>query len=158
MDDTKKVLNIIKNSLIKRKESNIPKLLKNIYLQIDDEDEMSKFEKKLSQIGFSSYSIETVTIKPIYIPSFEKRTLKKYNNNILNVSEYMEDVKKSLESLSSTKNEQSISSFMKYIDNLNMALDGKMNFDAQGIIQDLNDEYDVCYQTWENKKKMNYYL
>jgi len=158
LDDTKKVLNIIKNSLKKMRESNIPKILKTIYLQIDDEDEMSKFEKKLSQIGFSSNSIETVTIKPIYIPSFEKRTLKKYNNNILNVSEYMEDVKKSLESLSSTKNEQSISSFMKYIDNLNMALDGKMNFDAQGIIQDLNDEYDVCYQTWENKKKMNYYL
>ena len=34
-----------------------------------------------------------------------------------------------------------------------MALDGKMNFDAQGIIQDLKDEYDVCYETWKNKKK-----
>jgi hypothetical protein len=34
-----------------------------------------------------------------------------------------------------------------------MALDGKMNFDAQGIIQDLKDEYEVCYETWKNKKK-----
>ena len=34
-----------------------------------------------------------------------------------------------------------------------MALDGKMNFDAQGIFQDLKDEYEVCYETWKNKKK-----
>lgn len=34
LDDTKKVLNIIKNSLLKMKESNIPKLLKKIYIQM----------------------------------------------------------------------------------------------------------------------------
>ena len=34
-----------------------------------------------------------------------------------------------------------------------MALDGKMNFDAQGIIQDLKEEYEVCYETWKNKRK-----
>ena len=153
LDDTKKVLNIIKNSLKKMRESNIPKILKTIYIQVDDEDEIATFNQKLSEIGYSPNSIETVTIKPIYIPTFDKKTLKKNNNNILNVNDYIEDVKNSLNTLSSTKNEQSISSFMKYIDNLNMALDGKMNFDAQGIIQDLNDEYDVCYQTWEKKKK-----
>ena len=32
--DTKKVLNIIKNSLLKMRESNIPKLLKKIYIQM----------------------------------------------------------------------------------------------------------------------------
>lgn len=37
-----------------------------------------------------------------------------------------------------------------------MALDGKMNFDAQGIIQDLKEEYEVCYETWKNKRKKNY--
>lgn len=70
------------------RESNIPKILKTIYLQIDDEDDISTFDKK---------------------------HLKKNNNNILNVNDYIEDVKKSVDILSSTKNEQSISSFMKYI-------------------------------------------
>ena len=28
-----------------------------------------------------------------------------------------------------------------------------MNFDAQGIIKDLKEEYEVCYETWYNKKK-----
>lgn len=153
LDDTKKVLNIIKNSLKKMRDSNIPKILKTIYIQIDDEDEIPNFNNKLSEIGYSSNTIETITIKPIYIPSFDKKTLKKNENNILNVTDYLEDVKNSLNTLSSTKNEQSISSFTKYIDNLNMALDGKMNFDAQGIIQDLKDEYNVCYETWYNKKK-----
>ena len=153
LDDTKKVLNIIKNSLKKMRESNIPKILKNIYIQIDDEDEIPKFNEKLKEIGYSSNSIETITIKPIYIPTFDKKTLKKHGGNILNIEEYLDDVKNSLQYLSSTKNEQSISTFIKYIDNLNMALDGKMNFDAQGIIQDHRDEYDVCYETWKNKKK-----
>ena len=138
------------------RESNIPKILKTIYIQIDDEDEIPNFNDKLSEIGYSPNSIDTVIIKPIYIPSFDKRTIKKNGNNILNDSDYIEDVSNSLNTLSSTKNEQSISTFIKYIDNLNMALDGKMSFDAQGIIQDLKEEYDVCYETWQNKKKKNY--
>ena len=153
LDDTKKVLNIIKNSLKKMRESNIPKILRTIYIQIDDEDEIDSFNEKLEEIGYSPDTIETITIKPIYIPSFDKKTMKKHGNNILKVQDYIDDVKKTFDSLKVNKNEQSISSFIKYIDNLNMALDGKMNFDAQGIIQDLRDEYDVCYETWKNKKK-----
>ena len=153
LDDTKKVLNIINNSLKKMRESNIPKILKTIYIQIDDEDDIPKFNEKLKEIGYEPNSIESISIKPIYIPTFDKKTLKKNKGNILNVEDYLEEVKNSLQTLSSTKNEQSISTFIKYIDNLNMALDGKMNFDAQGIIQDLKDEYEVCYETWKNKKK-----
>ena len=153
LDDTKKVLNIIKNSLKKMRESNIPKILRTIYIQIDDEDEIDSFNEKLEEIGYSPDTIETITIRPIYIPSFDKKTMKKHGNNILKVQDYIDDVKKTFDSLKVNKNEQSISSFIKYIDNLNMALDGKMNFDAQGIIQDLRDEYDVCYETWKNKKK-----
>ena len=71
LDDTKKVLNIIKNSLKKMKESNIPKILKKIYIQIDDEDEINEFDNKLNEIGYSKNSIETITILPLYIPSFD---------------------------------------------------------------------------------------
>lgn len=153
LDDTKKVLNIIKNSLKKMRDSNIPKILKTIYIQIDDEDEIGNFNNKLKEIGYSPNSIETVTIKPIYIPNITKKELKKVGGNILKNQDYLEDVKKTFESLKVNKSEQSISSFIKYIDNLNMALDGKMSFDAQGIIKDLEDEYNVCYETWKNKKK-----
>ena len=153
LDDTKKVLNIIKNSLMKMRDSNIPKILKRIYIQIDDEDEIDNFNDILSQIGYNPNSIESVTIKPLYLPTFDKKRLKQNGNNILNVSDYLKDVEKAFNCLTSTKNEQSISTFIKYIDSLNTALDGKMNFDAQGIIKDLKNEYDVCYETWYNKKK-----
>lgn len=153
LDDTRKVLNIIKNSLKKMRESNIPKILKTIYIQIDDEDEIPKFEGKLSEIGFSTTLLENINIKPIYIPIFEKKTLKKFKGNVLNFPEYIDDVSKSLKNLPSTINEQSISSLIKYIDQLNIAIDGKMSFNAQGIIQDLKDEYNVCYETWYNQKK-----
>ena len=74
LDDTKKVLNIIKNSLKKMKDSNIPKILKTIYIQIDDEEDIGKFNDKLKEIGYEPNSIEGVTIKPIYIfPLLTKR-------------------------------------------------------------------------------------
>lgn len=148
LDDTRKVLNIIKNSLKKMRESNIPKILKTIYIQIDDEEEIPKFEGKLSEIGFSTTLLENINIKPIYIPIFEKKTLKQFKGNVLNFPEYIDDVSKSLKNLPSTINEQSISSLIKYIDQLNIAIDGKMSFNAQGIIQDLKDEYN-----WYNQKK-----
>lgn len=135
------------------KESNIPKILKKIYIQIDDEDEINEFDNKLNEIGYSKNSIESIKILPLYIPSFDKKRLKKVNNNILEIPDYIEDVTNAFNILTSTNSEQSISTFVKYIDNLNLALDGKMNFDTQGIIQDLKDEYNVCYETWENKKK-----
>ena len=59
---------------------------------------------------------------------------------------------KAFKEFTSIENEQSILTFIKYIDNLNIALDGKMNFDAQGIIKDLENEYNVCYKTWFNQK------
>ena len=154
LDDTKKVLNIIKNSLSKMKESNIPKILKTIYIQVDDEDEIPDFEDKLSQIGYKTNSIDGITIKYIYIPTFDKKTLKKCKGNILSVEDYKDAVIQSFSTLLSLKStNQSISTFIKYIDNLNIALDGKMNFDEQGIVKDLEDEYDNCYKSWENKKK-----
>ena len=154
LDDTKKVLNITKNSLKKMQESNIPKILKTIYIQIDDEDDIGKFNDKLQKMGYEPNSIEGVTIKPIYIPSFDKKRLKKTNYNILEVEDYKTDVSNSLQKLLNEKSTfQSRSSFKKYIDNLNMALDGKMNFDEQGIVKDLEEEYNNCYLCWESKKK-----
>lgn len=154
LDDTKKVLNITKNSLKKMQDSNIPKILKTIYIQIDDEDEIGSFNNKLKEIGFEPNSIEGVTIKPLYIPTFDKKTLKKNKNNILEVEDYKTDVTNSLQKLLNEKSTfQSISTFIKYVDNLNMALDGKMNFDEQGIVKDLEEEYNNCYLCWESKKK-----
>ena len=152
-EDSKKVLNTIKNSLKKMKESNIPKILKKIYIQLDDEDEIAELNKKLEEIGYAHDSIPSITIIPLYLPSFDKTNLQNYKKDVINIPAYMENLEKVFKELTSNKSEQSISTFIKYIDNLNMALDGKMNFDAQGIIKDLENEYNVCYETWYKQKK-----
>ena len=38
------------------RESNIPKILKTIYIQVDDEDEIATFNQKLSEIIFSKFN------------------------------------------------------------------------------------------------------
>jgi hypothetical protein len=118
-------------------------------------NEREKHIKRKENIikSYAHDSIPSITIIPLYLPSFDKTTLKKYNKNVMNIPEYMENLEKVFKELTLNENEQSISTFIKYIDNLNMALDGKMNFDAQGIIKDLENEYNVCYETWYKQKK-----
>jgi len=137
------------------KESNIPKIVKTIYIQTKTKKHFDEFDKTLAELGFNRNSIESITINPILIPSIAEDDIEEEGNgNILEVSKYLNKIKLVFNSsITSTQNDQSISSFIKYIDNLNMALDGKINFDAQGIIKDLENDYDVCYKTWEEKKK-----
>lgn len=151
-DDIKKVLNIIKNSLEKMRQSNIPKLLKNIYIHFSSKKKFSNFEKELATLGWKKDSLENIKISAIYIPDIKEDTIDENDNNILNVPEYLNEVKKIFDNIPTT-NVQSISTFIKYIDNLNMTLDGKMSFDTQGIIKDLRDEYNICYETWYDKQK-----
>ena len=92
-----------------------------------------------------------MNIKPISIPDIHENDFPDDEDNVLEVNNYLEEVKNYFNNLKCTTN-QSISNFIKYIDNLNKAIDGKMNFETQGIIIDLKYEYNVCYETWYNKK------
>ena len=151
-DDIKKVLNIIKNSLEKMRQSNIPKLLKNIYIHYSSKKKLRNFEQDLASLGYKEDSLENIKISAIYIPTISETTIEDNDDNILNVHDYLNEVRKTFDNIPTT-NVQSISTFIKYIDNLNMTLDGKMSFDTQGIIRDLRDEYNICYETWYDKKK-----
>lgn len=153
-DDIKKVLNIIKNSLEKMRQSNIPKLLKNIYIHYSSKKKLRNFEQDLASLGYKEDSLENIKISAIYIPTISETTIEDNDDNILNVHDYLNEVRKTFDNIPTT-NVQSISTFIKYIDNLNMTLDGKMSFDTQGIIRDLRDEYNICYETWYDKKKKN---
>ena len=112
---------------------------------------MRNFEKNLIDLGYNQLSIENENIKPIYIPDIHENDFPDDGDNILEVNNYLEEVRNCFNNLKCTTN-QSISNFIKYIDNLNKAIDGKMNFETQGIIIDLKYEYNICYETWYNKK------
>ena len=109
LDDTKKVLNIIKNSLLKMRESNIPKLLKKIYIQMKKTKDFENFDNQLKEIGFQPDSIENVVIKPILIPNIGDDTLEDNDNNILKVKKYLDQVKESFNNIAKNSIEQSIS-------------------------------------------------
>ncbi len=54
MDDVKKILSIIWNSLEKMKKLGLPKLLKEILVQLDDEDKINTFQDIMNLIGNST--------------------------------------------------------------------------------------------------------
>ena len=54
-------------------ESKIPKILKTIYIQIDDEEDIGKFNYKLKETGYEPNSIEGVTINQYIFQISTKR-------------------------------------------------------------------------------------
>ena len=96
LDDVIKILSIMCNSLDKMKILGIPYLLKNIWVQIDDEDEKEEIENRLK---VSEFNDRRVKIDTILIESFNKCTLKKVGGNILEVEDYLKQIKTAFEKI-----------------------------------------------------------
>ena len=115
LDDVTKILSIICNSLDEMKILGIPYLLKNIWVQIEDEDEKEEIENRLK---VSEFNDRRVKIDTILIESFNKCTLKKVGGNILEVKDYLKQVKTAFEKIL----DRSISNPFQYINNFNNIL------------------------------------
>ena len=75
MDDVKKILSIIWNSLEKMKKLGLPKLLKAIWVQFDDEDKINIFQDIMNLIGNSSekWNDKGIKLYPILLEAVEKK-------------------------------------------------------------------------------------
>lgn len=76
MDEVKKMMSIIWNSLEKMKQLGLPKILKTIWVQISDEDELPKFKQIMEEIDnpFEKWKEKNIEIKSIFIEAVDKKT------------------------------------------------------------------------------------
>lgn len=95
MDDVKKILSIIWNSLEKMKKLGLPKLLKAIWVQLYDEEKINTFQDIINSIDNSSekWNEKGIKLYPILLEAVEKKELKKAKGNILECESYLEQVK-----------------------------------------------------------------
>jgi hypothetical protein len=140
LDDVIKILSIICNSLDEMKILGIPYLLKNIWVQIDDEDEKEEIENRLK---VSEFNDRRVKIDTILIESFNKCTLKKVGGNILEVKDYLKQVKTAFEKIL----DRSISNPFQYINNFNNILN-KID-----IKEELKKDFENIYSRVKKRKE-----
>lgn len=91
----KKIMGIIWNSLENMKQLQLPKILKTIQVQIDDNKYLPSFEEDMKSIDNSveKWKDKEIDIKPLFLERMEKNQLKKAKNNILKVKPCLKEVK-----------------------------------------------------------------
>ena len=111
-----KILNIIENYLKKMMELNLPRILKNIYIQVVEEPnetidelfELFKIDKKV---------FETINFEYMYLPDIRGN-----NKDLMNNTDYRDKFEKIMIKLNRTKDYNSVSSLIEYIIDFNKAI------------------------------------
>ena len=114
MDDVKKILSITWNSLDKMNKLGFPKILKNIWVQIEDEDKLSEFEVMMDSIDNSSekWKEKGIKLNPFLLEQLSKKDLKKVKGNILEEETYLEQAKTAFEKILNLPKYESVTALL----------------------------------------------
>ena len=145
LDEVKKILNIIWNSLEKIEQLGLPKILKTIWIQITDDDDEEYFEDNMKKIdnSFEKWRTKEISIKHILIETIERKKLKKVKN-VLYIKDYLDQAKEAFLKI------QKENTLLGHIENFNNAINGEDIFYIRSIIKK---DFDNCYIIQKNKKE-----
>ena len=103
------------------KKLGLPKLLKAIWVQYYDEDEINTFHDDMDLIGNSTekWNEKGIKLYPILIEHLDRVEYKKAKRNILEFESYLEQVKKEFEKVLRLSISEPISTLLPYTDNYN---------------------------------------
>jgi len=155
MDDAKKILNIIWNSLEKMNKLGLPRILKTIWIQVTKKKELTSFNSDMENIGVSlkNWKEKGIKIRPFKIAVVSEDDLEEAEDNILNVEKYIKNVKEVFVLIQEENKGESVSTFTNKIDDFNNALNGKEVFDINHIKGMLKKDVDNYYLIIKNKKE-----
>ena len=148
LDVVRKVVKIIENYLKKMMELNIPRILKKIYIQVNEKPKKT-IEELLESFKYDKNTFQTITFKYFYLPNIQGK-----NKDIMDYSDYRTNFKQIIDILlNETNNYNSVSSLMNYVDLFNIAINGNGMFKSQNIFKDIKDEFEGIYNKIEIKIK-----
>ena len=154
-DYWKKILNFIWYSLEKMDNLGLSKMVKNIWIQIYDEEDIQKFGEIMDSIDNSPKKWEKKGIKLniFYIDEVSKKDLKKVKGNILEVEDYVIQAKEVFEKILNLPEYESISTLLPYIDNFNNVMNGKDSFNKEYIEDIIKKDFTNAYTIIKNSKE-----
>ena len=155
MDEVKKILSITWNSLDKMKKLGLPKILKNIWIQMDDEEKIPQFEEILISIDNSSekWKEKGIKLNLFYIEEVSKKDLKKVKGNILEVEDYLEQAKTAFEQILNLPKYESVAALLSHIDNFNNTMNGKDTFNMDNIKEAIENDFKSSFAIVKNRKE-----
>jgi hypothetical protein len=155
MDDAKKILNIIWNSLEKMNKLGLPRILKTIWIQVTNKKGLNTFNSEMQNIGISleNWNEKGIKIRPFKIAVVSEDELEDANDNILNVEKHTKNVKEVFALIQEENKGESVSTFINKIDDFNNALNGKEVFDINHIKGKLKKDVDNYYINYQKQKR-----
>lgn len=141
----------MKDLFPKMDKMGVPRVLKTIFIQTkwpEDLLEENYIDKLLEQLNFSRSFLPEITFKLFYIGEINSR-----NANLLCNESYLKDVEKLIGLLTPQGQNHSVASLMNYIENFNLAINGKCGFDHSQIVADIKINFSNCYENWKKSKE-----
>ena len=136
-------MSITWNSLDKMNKLGLPKILKNIWIQIDDEDSLKNFEEIMKSIDNSSekWKEKGIKLSPFYLETLSNKDLKKVKGNILEAEDYLEQAKTAFEQILNLPKYESVAALLSHIDNFNNTMNGKDTFNMDNINEAIENDF-----------------
>ena len=147
MDCVKKILNLTWYSLEKMDNLGLSKMVKNIWIQIYDEEDIQKFGEIMDSIDNSpkKWGKKGIKLNIFFLEEVGKRELKKVKGNILEVEDYVKQAKEAFEK---------ILNLPEYdIDNFNNVMNGKDSFNIEYIEDIIKKDFNNAYSIIKNRKE-----
>jgi len=153
-DEVRKMIKIIENSLKKMQQMNIPRILKRIYIQtIKDPLNQMPIEKLLEKFRYDKKVFHSIKFQYIYLPFIP---IEENEKELMKYSKYKTNFEEILILLNNSTNKyNSVASLMNHIDSFNEAINGKVLFNNQTILKDIEIDFNGVYSRYENKLKIS---
>jgi len=154
-DEVKKMIRIIENSLKRMKELNIPRVLKNIYIQtIKSPKNQKPIEELLKTFDYDEDIFQMIKFKLFYLPNIPEVEEGEEEKELLKYPKYKKYFKEILDLLNKANDYNAVDSLYNYIDIFKRAMNGEELFNNQIILKDLETDFNRVYNRYENKLKI----
>ena len=153
MDNVKKMIIIIQNIIKQMNSQNIPRILKNIYIQITKKPKKT-INELLESYNYDKKLFQGINFDYIFLPSISEDELSEINHDLMKLPKYKDNFIKILERLiNSNLLKNSVSSLIDYIDIFNETINGNGGYNSQTIFKDLELDFNGVYSRYETKLK-----
>ena len=152
-DDVKRILRIIEKSLEKMKKKQIPRILKNIYIQTCISKPKKTIKEYIEQFIENKEIFEGINFEYLYLANIDPEELSE-QKDLMKFDKYKESFNNVLQKISNSNLlKNSVSSLMNYIDLFNNTINGKSGFNEQTIYKDLESDFNGVYSRYEKQLK-----
>lgn len=155
MDEVKKILSIVWNSLDKMEKLGLPRIIKNIWIQINRKKKLEKFVDIMESICNKpeKWKAKGIDLHPFLLEAVNEDDLEDANDNILEVESYLKQVKQSFEQIQNLPKYESVSTLLSFIGNFNDTMNGKDTFNMEHIEDEIKNDFNSAYTIIKHRKE-----